>query len=157
LLTLKARQSAPPRSLPGGSSLTTSAPRSPSTRPAIQPSRSVASMIKTSERSMVLRFQHQPSRCRHGNKRAYPLGQRFRHPHSAPGTGERVDPAHHARARVLDILLAEEVLRLDPIHRIDRAQKIALVAERHCGIDAHAALEIGVRGGPLLLARGHAL
>src|SRR5262249_33617293 len=76
---------------------------------------------------------------------------------SAPRTGERVDPAHHARARVLDVLLAEEVLRLDPIHRIDRAQKIALVAERHRGIDAHAALEIGVRGRPLLLARGHAL
>src|SRR5262249_59786926 len=116
----------------GGWGWAPGAPRWASTRRATQPSRSVASMIKTSERSMVLRFQHQPSRCRHGDKRAYPSGQRFRHPHSAPGTGERVDPAHHARARVLDVLLAEEVLRLDPIHRIDRAQKIALVAERHC-------------------------
>src|SRR5260370_8405072 len=42
---------------------------------------------------------------------------------SPPGAGERVHPAHHARSRVLDILLAEEVLGLDPVDRIDRAEK----------------------------------
>ncbi len=36
---------------------------------------------------------------------------------------------------------------LTPVDGIDRPQKVALVAERHRGIDAHAALEIGVRGG----------
>src|SRR6266511_6486537 len=78
------------------------------------------------------------------------------HP-SAPGAGERVDPSHHARACVLYILLAEEVLWLDPIHRIDGTEEVAFVAERHRRIDAHAALELRIRGGPLLLARGHAL
>src|SRR6476619_2980392 len=75
---------------------------------------------------------------------------------SAPGAGERVDPPDHARARVLDVLPAEEVLRLDPIDRIHRTQEVALVAEWYRGIDAHAAFEIGIRGRPLLLPRGHA-
>ena len=56
LLTLKARHSARLRSLPGGSSLMTSAPRSASRRPASQPSRSVASMINTCDSSMALLF-----------------------------------------------------------------------------------------------------
>src|SRR5215831_10899682 len=76
---------------------------------------------------------------------------------SAPGAGERVHPADHARARVLDVLLAEEVLGLHLVDRIDRPQEVALVAERHGGIDAHAAFELGVRRRPLLAAGGHAL
>src|SRR5262249_6683763 len=71
---------------------------------------------------------------------------------SSPRAGERMDPAGHTRARVLDISFGEEVLRLHSIDRIDRPQKVAFVAERHGGIDAHAALEHGVGGGPLLVA-----
>src|SRR5262245_6722679 len=190
LLTLKARHSARLRSLPGGSSLTTSAPRSASTRPASQPSRSVVSMINTPDSSMALLFSPvmrgqkggakgvyaRLRRAMDARKRAYaPRGHLFSPAHllrrrmglpdqdwtltwrSAPGAGERVDPSDHARARVLDVLPAEEVFRLDPIDGIDRTQEVALVAERYRGIDAHAALEIGVRGRPLLLPCGHAL
>src|SRR4051812_29787407 len=46
---------------------------------------------------------------------------------SPTGSGQRMHPADHARAGVLDILLAEEILRLDAVDRIDRAEKIALV------------------------------
>src|SRR5262249_2934137 len=76
---------------------------------------------------------------------------------SSPAARQRMYPALHARARVLDVLPSEEVLGLYLVDRIDRPQKIALVAERHGGIDAHAALELGVRGGPLLVGCGHAL
>src|SRR6266511_3575094 len=76
---------------------------------------------------------------------------------SSSAAGERVDPADHARLGVLDILLGEEVLGLDLVDRIDRPQEVALVTERYRGIDAHAALELRVRRGPLLVARGHAL
>src|SRR2546423_1375387 len=108
-----------------------------------QPSRSVASMINMSDGSMAATLA--------GSSSAITML-----PGSAPGAGERVDPSDHARACVLDVLPAEEVLRLDPIDRIDRTQEVALVAERYRGIDAHAALEIGIRGRPLLLPRGHA-
>src|SRR5437773_1204643 len=70
---------------------------------------------------------------------------------------QRLHPAVHARARVLDVLPAEEILRPHAVDRIDWPQKVALVAEWHSGIDAHAALEVRIRGGPLLVARGHAL
>src|SRR5215831_12263686 len=76
---------------------------------------------------------------------------------SPPGSRQRMHPAVHARLGVLDVLLGEEVLRSHLVDRIDRAQEVALVAERHCRIDAHAAFELGVRRGPLLLACGHAL
>src|ERR1019366_8740163 len=39
---------------------------------------------------------------------------------SASGPKQRVDPADHARLGVLDVLLGEEILRLDPVDRIDR-------------------------------------
>src|SRR5215831_15616289 len=65
-----------------------------------------------------------------------------------PCPRQRVDPAVHARARVLDILLGKEILRLDPVHRIDGAQEILLVTEWHRRIDSHAAFELSVRGGP---------
>src|SRR5262249_55037150 len=76
---------------------------------------------------------------------------------SPPRTRERMLPAEHARLGVLDVLLGKEVLRSHLVDRIDRAQEVALVAERHCRIDAHAAFELGVRRSPLLLACGHAL
>ena len=74
-----------------------------------------------------------------------------------PRPRQRMHPALHARLGVLDVLLGEELLRLHLVDRIDRPQEVALVAERHRGIDAHAALELRVRRGPLLVARGHAL
>jgi hypothetical protein len=67
---LKARHSARLRSLPGGSSLTTSAPRSASTRPASQPSRSVASMINTPDSSMALLFLTGHARAEARRRRA---------------------------------------------------------------------------------------
>src|SRR5919198_4846281 len=129
LLTLKARQCGRVRSVPGRSSLTTSAPRSARTRPASQPSRSVASTIKTSDSSMF----------------------------SAAGTRQRMHPAGHACLRVFDILPGEEVFRLDLVDRIDRTHEVALIAEGHGGIDAHTALELGVRCRPLLVAGGQAV
>src|SRR6266851_9005624 len=136
LLTLKARQSAPLRSLPGGSSLITSAPRSASTRPATQPSRSVASTIVTLESRGIVnaRTCSASSELRMAHIRLLAIR------HSPPAAGERVDPADHARLGVLDVLLGEEVLRLDLVHRINRPQEVALVTERHRRIDAHAAL-----------------
>ena len=74
-----------------------------------------------------------------------------------PVRASELHPADHARLGVVDVLLGEEVLRLHLVDRIDRPQEVALVAERHRGIDAHAALEARVRRGPLLVARGHAL
>src|SRR5262245_61433559 len=100
LLTLKACHGGELRSLPGPSSLTTSAPRSARMRPASQPSRSVASMTKVSERSIAAVF---------GTGAANPYGV------SPPAARQRMDPPDHPRARVLDILLGEEVLGLDPI------------------------------------------
>src|SRR5712671_3009127 len=76
---------------------------------------------------------------------------------SPPRSRQRMHPALHAGFRVLDVLLGEEILRLDAIDRIDRPQEVLLVAERHRRIDTHAALELGVRGRPLLVARSHAL
>src|SRR6516225_1391572 len=73
------------------------------------------------------------------------------------GSCQRMHPPRHARAGVLDVLLGKEVLRLNLVHRIDRPEEIALVAERHGGIDSHTAFELSVRGGPLLLTRRHAL
>src|SRR5262249_33768906 len=69
-----ARHSARLRSLPGGSSLMTSAPRSASRRPASQPSRSVASMINTSDSSMALLFSpvvRRQKRVEDARERAY--------------------------------------------------------------------------------------
>src|SRR5690349_6468117 len=67
-----------------------------------------------------------------------------------PRAGQRVDPAGHAGPGVLDIRAGEEILRLDLVDWIVRPHEIALVAERHGGIDAHAALESRVRCGPFL-------
>src|SRR5262249_59879469 len=74
-----------------------------------------------------------------------------------PCPRQRVHPTLHARAGVLDVRLREEILGLDLVDGVDRPQEVALIAERHGGIDPHAALELRVRGGPLLLAGGHAL
>src|SRR6478736_3449856 len=65
-------------------------------------------------------------------------------------------PSGHARSSVLNILFAEEIFRLHLIDGIYRTQEVALVTERHGGIDAHAAFEHGVRGGPLLVTGSHA-
>jgi hypothetical protein len=63
----------------------------------------------------------------------------------------------HARLGVREVLLAEEIVRPHLIYRTDRADKIALVAERHRGVHAHAAFEARVGGGPLGAAGEHAL
>src|SRR3974390_3028221 len=75
----------------------------------------------------------------------------------AAAAGERGHPSVHPRFGVRDILRAEEVLRLHAIDRVDRPQEVAFVAERHRRIDAHAAFELRVRCGPLLVAGCHAL
>src|SRR5215204_5921680 len=76
---------------------------------------------------------------------------------SPPRARQRMHPALHARFRVLDVLLGEEIFGLHLIDRIDRSQEVALITEGHCRIDAHAAFELRVRGGPLLVAGGHTL
>src|SRR6516165_11440454 len=74
-----------------------------------------------------------------------------------PASCQRMHPALHALLGVGDVVLGEEILRPHLVDRLDRAEKVALVAERHGGIDAHAAFELGVRRCPLLLTRRHAL
>ena len=63
----------------------------------------------------------------------------------------------HAALGVLNILIGEPFLEIDSVHRINRPHEVAFVTERDRGIDAHAALEISIRCGPLSLAGGHAL
>src|SRR5215211_823736 len=58
---------------------------------------------------------------------------------SPPRARQRMHPALHARLGVLDVLLGEKVFGPHLIDRIDRPQEVALVAERHRRIDAHAA------------------
>src|SRR5581483_5922475 len=57
----------------------------------------------------------------------------------------------------VDVVVAEPLLEVDAVHGVDGAREVGFVAEGHGGVDAHAALEAGVRGGPVLLAGGHPL
>src|SRR5574341_2452355 len=125
LPTLSARRSTSATSTPRGSTLTTSAPRSASRRPASQPRRSVAS---TTRQALSTAAQLSPRLCQGEN------------------------PTGHARLHLRDLPRIEEVLRLDAVHRVNRAVEVLLVAERHGGIDSHAAFEKRVRGGPRFLA-----
>src|SRR5260370_42653438 len=74
-----------------------------------------------------------------------------------PGSRQYFHPAMHPLLCSLDRRLREELLGINFVHRIDRAMEILFVAERHGGIDAHAAFETRVGRGPFLLSRGHAL
>ncbi len=66
-------------------------------------------------------------------------------------------PALHAALGVLNIFISEPFFEVDSVDGINRAHKIALVTERNGGVDAHAALETGIRGRPFAFAGGHAL
>ena len=48
------------------------------------------------------------------------------------------------------------LVELYSVHGINRTHKVALVTERHGGVDAHAAFETGIRCRPLFFARRHA-
>src|SRR5260370_15513094 len=74
-----------------------------------------------------------------------------------PGSRQYFHPAMHPLLCSLDRRLREELLRVDSVHGIDRAMEILLIAERHRGIDAHAAFKTRVGRRPFLLARGHSL
>src|SRR5581483_3376165 len=68
------------------------------------------------------------------------------------GARQGMHPALHAAFGVLNVLVAEPFFQIDSVDRINRTHEVALVAERHGGVDAHAAFEVGVRSGPLALA-----
>src|SRR5687768_6353479 len=75
----------------------------------------------------------------------------------AAGAGEALDPALHEGLGLGDVVVAEPLLGVDAVHGVDGAVEVLLVAVGHGGVDAHAALEAGVGGGPFLVARRHAL
>src|SRR5438309_1170764 len=120
---------------PGGSTFTTSAPRSARMRPHTAPLRSARSRTRQPPRS-------------EGSCVAFRL---------AAVPGERLDPAVHDGLRARDLGLVEPLLRIDAVDGIDRPHEVVLVAVRHRRVDRHAALEAGVHAGPLLVAGGEAL
>src|SRR5438034_2598293 len=120
---------------PGGSTFTTSAPRSARVRPHTAPPRSARSRTRQPPRS-------------EGSCVASAL---------AAVAGEGLDPAVHDRLRASDLRIVEPLLRVDAIDRVDRPHEVVLVAVRHRRVDGHAALEAGVHAGPLLVAGGEAL
>src|SRR5713226_2236034 len=75
----------------------------------------------------------------------------------ASSPSQRLDPAAHQRLAFGDVGAAQPFLEVDPVHRVHGAVEVLLVAERHRGVDTHAAFERGVGGGPFLVAGGHAL
>src|SRR5438552_3976207 len=120
---------------PGGSTFTTSAPRSARVRPHTAPPRSARSRTRQPPRS-------------EGSCVASALAAVAR---------EGLDPAVHDRLRASDLRIVEPLLRVDAIDRVDRPHEVILVAVRHRRVDGHAALEAGVHAGPLLVAGGEAL
>src|SRR6267378_5846536 len=132
---------------PGGSTFTTSAPRSARMRPHTAPERSARSKTRQPPRS------------------------EFAKPSSASPTGtpacvafvlaavprERLDPAVHDGLRARDLGIVKPLLRVDAVDRIHRPHEVVLVAVRHRRVDGHAALEARVHPGPLLVARGESL
>jgi hypothetical protein len=60
------------------------------------------------------------------------------------GARQRVHPTLHPRLGVLNILFVEPFFEIYFSDRINGPHEIALVTERNCGIDAHAALKHGI-------------
>src|SRR5256886_4830130 len=121
---------------PGGSTFTTSAPRSARMRPHTAPLWSARS-----------RTRQCPPRSE-GSCVAFVL---------AAVPGERFDPAMHDGLRAGDLGIVEPLLRIHAVDRVDRPHEVVLVAVRHRRVDGHAALEARVHAGPLLVAGGGAL
>src|ERR1700730_12433449 len=67
----------------------------------------------------------------------------------SPCPRQRMHPTLHAFLGVGDVLHGKEILRFHFVDGIDWPQEVALIAKWNGGIDAHAALELGVRGCPL--------
>src|SRR6267143_3121870 len=120
---------------PGGSTFTTSAPRSARMRPHTAPERSARSRTRQPPRS-------------EGSCVALAL---------AAVPGERLAPAVHDRLRARDLGIVDPLLRVDAIDRIDRPHEVVLVPVRHRRVDGHPALETRVHAGPLLVASGEPL
>src|ERR671935_2273840 len=121
---------------PGGSTFTTSAPRSARMRAqnaaaASASARSTSSTTRTPSSIALI-----------------PLASAAR---------EDLRPASHDRLRLLDVAAGEPACRIDAIDRVDRSHEIVLEAVRHCRIDPHPALEAGVHRGPLRVSCGEAL
>src|SRR6267143_4075381 len=120
---------------PGGSTLTTSAPRSARMRPHTAPLRSARSRTRQPPRS-------------EGSRVASVLA-------AVPGEG--LDPAVHDRLRARNLGVVEPLLRVDAIDRVDGPHEIVLVPVGHRRVDGHAALEARVHAGPLLVTGGEPL
>src|SRR2546430_529158 len=121
---------------PGGSTFTTSAPRSARMRPHTAPLWSARSRTRQAPRSDA-------SSCVASVLAAVPR--------------ERLDPAVHDRLRARDLGIVEPLLRVHAIDRVDRPHEVVLVPVRHGRVDRHPALEARVHAGPLLVARGETL
>jgi hypothetical protein len=60
------------------------------------------------------------------------------------GARQGMHPTLHAALGVLDVFIAEPLFEINFVDRINRTHEVALVTERNCRVDAHAALEHGV-------------
>src|SRR5881398_253865 len=56
-------------------------------------------------------------------------------PRLSSGARQGMDPAVHPRFGVLNILVAEPLLKIDSFDWINRTHKVALITERNRGVD----------------------
>src|SRR5437762_9927571 len=108
---------------PGGSTFTTSAPRSARIRPHTAPLWSARSRTRQPPRSDA-------SSCVASVLAAVPR--------------ECLDPAVHDRLRASDLGVVEPLLRVHPIDRVDRPHEVVLVPLLHGRVDRHPTLEARV-------------